>query len=375
MIRAKGFTLIELLVVMAIIAMLVGGLCRGSRGDGSRFLSDAHIRECLSDHFDGGLRALELGAQRTGGADFGGGVWDLLASGPRASDQRRVIARVLSAATDHPDVEELYRRAHEVDPHISIATVYRTVRLFEEAGIIERHDFRDGRSRYDALQLSLDRPLMRHVAFSSSYTLSSSKDDTSAFLGTPTDKNFPQNSRRPDLEWAASSYDTRHRLTMSYIVELPEGNAVTRHMQVEGITMVRSGQPFTPLLRFDNSNTGNTGGATAGSDRPNVSGDGALDNPTADRWFNTSAFSVPAPFTFGNAGRNSVRGPGFATFDVALSKSVSTPRGSVTIAMQVFNVFNRNNYTIGTVESVASQYLKPVAGQFRTAQIGFRLTF
>jgi hypothetical protein len=58
-------------MVMAIIAMLVGGLCRGSRGDGSRFLSDAHIRECLSDHFDGGLRALELGAQRTGGADFG----------------------------------------------------------------------------------------------------------------------------------------------------------------------------------------------------------------------------------------------------------------------------------------------------------------
>jgi len=65
------------------------------------------------------------------------------------TDQRRVVARVLSTAKDHPDVEELYRRAHEVDPHISIATVYRTVRLFEEAGIIERHDFRDGRSRYE----------------------------------------------------------------------------------------------------------------------------------------------------------------------------------------------------------------------------------
>lgn len=67
----------------------------------------------------------------------------------RMTDQRRVIARVLSMADDHPDVEELYRRAHDVDPHISIATVYRTVRLFEEAGIIERHDFRDGRSRYE----------------------------------------------------------------------------------------------------------------------------------------------------------------------------------------------------------------------------------
>ena len=69
--------------------------------------------------------------------------------GMRMTDQRRVVARVLSTSQDHPDVEELYRRAHALDPHISIATVYRTVRLFEEAGIIERHDFRDGRSRYE----------------------------------------------------------------------------------------------------------------------------------------------------------------------------------------------------------------------------------
>ena len=69
--------------------------------------------------------------------------------GMRMTDQRRVIARVLSSATDHPDVEELHHRAHAVDPHISIATVYRTVRLFEEAGIISRHDFQGGRSRYE----------------------------------------------------------------------------------------------------------------------------------------------------------------------------------------------------------------------------------
>lgn len=65
------------------------------------------------------------------------------------TDQRRVIARVLSESADHPDVEELYRRSALVDPRISIATVYRTVRLFEEAGILERLDFRDGRSRYE----------------------------------------------------------------------------------------------------------------------------------------------------------------------------------------------------------------------------------
>lgn len=65
------------------------------------------------------------------------------------TDQRRVIAAVLSEADDHPDVEELYRRASRIDDRISIATVYRTVRLFEDAGILERHEFRDGRARYE----------------------------------------------------------------------------------------------------------------------------------------------------------------------------------------------------------------------------------
>ena len=69
--------------------------------------------------------------------------------GLRMTEQRRVIARVLSVSHDHPDAEELHRRASAEDPRISLATVYRTVRLFEEAGIIERHDFRDGRSRYE----------------------------------------------------------------------------------------------------------------------------------------------------------------------------------------------------------------------------------
>ena len=69
--------------------------------------------------------------------------------GLRMTDQRRVIARVLSEAADHPDAEELHRRAAAVDANISLATVYRTVKLFEDSGIIERHDFRDGRSRYE----------------------------------------------------------------------------------------------------------------------------------------------------------------------------------------------------------------------------------
>lgn len=74
-----------------------------------------------------------------------------LKKGLRITEQRRVIARVLSGVTDHPDVEELHRRVADVDPRISIATVYRTVKLFEEAGILERHEFQGGRSRYETV--------------------------------------------------------------------------------------------------------------------------------------------------------------------------------------------------------------------------------
>ncbi len=74
-----------------------------------------------------------------------------VAKGMRMTEQRRVIARVLAAADDHPDVEELYRRCAVVDDRISISTVYRTVKLFEDAGIIERHDFREGRARYEQI--------------------------------------------------------------------------------------------------------------------------------------------------------------------------------------------------------------------------------
>ena len=75
-----------------------------------------------------------------------------VAKGMRMTEQRRVIARVLAGSADHPDVEELYRRCAGIDDNISISTVYRTVKLFEDAGIIERHDFREGRARYEQLR-------------------------------------------------------------------------------------------------------------------------------------------------------------------------------------------------------------------------------
>jgi len=204
-----------------------------------------------------------------------------------------------------------------------------------------------GRSRFDSLQMSFDRALKRGVSVLATYTLARSNDDASAFLGVPSDKNLPQDSRNPGAEWAPSSFDVRHRVTIAYIVALPSSNVWTRNMQIQGIAVMHSGQPFTPLLRFDNSNTGNTGGSTAGSDRPNVAGNTELPNPTADQWFNTAAFSIPAAGTFGNAGRNSLRGPGFASFDIAMSKRLQANRRfGTTVELQVFNLFNKTNFNL-----------------------------
>ena len=75
-----------------------------------------------------------------------------LSKGVKLTDQRKVIAQVMSQSTDHPDVDELYARAAAVDKRISLATVYRTVKLFEEAGILDRVDFGDGRSRYESAE-------------------------------------------------------------------------------------------------------------------------------------------------------------------------------------------------------------------------------
>ena len=74
-----------------------------------------------------------------------------LSKGVKLTEQRRVIAKVMSESSDHPDVDELYKRVSKIDPKISIATVYRTVKLFEEAGILAKHDFKGGKARYEAM--------------------------------------------------------------------------------------------------------------------------------------------------------------------------------------------------------------------------------
>ena len=203
-----------------------------------------------------------------------------------------------------------------------------------------------GSSTFHSLQALVNRPLTHGVSLWGAYTLSKSTDDASTFLGTPADTNFPQDSRHPEAERAPSSFDVRHRLAVASVVELPRGNRWTRDVQFQAIAVLHTGQPFTPILRFDNSNTGNTGGSTSGSDRPNLVGNPVLANPTAEAWFNTRAFAIAPPGTFGNAGRNNVRGPGFASFDVGLSRRIPVGGRALTLGLQAFNVFNRVNFNL-----------------------------
>ena len=202
------------------------------------------------------------------------------------------------------------------------------------------------KSSYHSLQISFNRPMSRDFSIWTVYTFSKSIDDTSAFLGSKTDANFPQNSNNIGAEKSVSSFDVRHRAAIAYVYELPRENKWTRNTELRGITTLQSGQPFTPILRFDNSNTGNTGQGS-GFDRPNLLKNPRLSTRGPDRWFDASAFAIPAPYTFGNAGRNILRGPGFASFDVSLTRHIPiSDRARFTIEAQVFNLFNRANFDV-----------------------------
>jgi hypothetical protein len=195
-------------------------------------------------------------------------------------------------------------------------------------------------SNYHSLQANLNRRLARGVSILASYTYSKSIDDTSSFITSGPDKNFPQNSRNYKAERALSSFDMRQRLTATASWTLP------KNFELRGIFTAQSGQPFSPYLRFDNSNTGNTGG-TFGYDRPNVSGDPSLANPSPARWFRTEAFSMPERYTFGNAGRNVLTGPALATLDGSVARVFYLKEHyRLTASVEAFNLFNRTNFEL-----------------------------
>jgi len=203
-----------------------------------------------------------------------------------------------------------------------------------------------GNLEYQSLQLSYRRWLARGLSMLASYTFAKSIDDTSAFLPTSPDQNFPQDSHNYRLERALSSYDIPNVAAIAFTYELPRSLHWSRGFELSGIVSAESGQPFTPQLSSDNSNTGNSGG-NFGIDRPNVLRNPHLSNRSPQEWFDVSAFAIPPAYTWGSAGRNILRGPGLATADLSLRRSFSVREGvKLTAEAQAFNALNRANFNL-----------------------------
>jgi hypothetical protein len=212
----------------------------------------------------------------------------------------------------------------------------------------------DGKSIYHGVTLKAERRLSNNYAYNISYTLSHSKDDASSPGPTESETNFPQNVRNifdETGEWALSSFDHRHQFIASGVYQVPFfrgmgrlADAVLDGWRINAIFLAQSGAPFTVNLGIDRANIG--AGPAQRPDQvrdPNLVGG----ERTPERWFDTEAFVLQAPFTFGNAPRNSVIGPGFANVDFALAKTWQMPRASeIEFRWEVFNLFNRANFDL-----------------------------
>jgi hypothetical protein len=242
----------------------------------------------------------------------------------------------------------------------------------------------DGRSTYHGVTFKGDRRLRDNLAFTVSYTLSTSKDDASSPGPTEAEANVPQdvsNIFDETGEWAYSSFDHRHLFVASAVYELPrlEGSdALARAMfggwRVNTIVAAQSGAPFTVNLGVDNANIG-----AGPAQRPDQLRDARLPGGqrTPDEWFDTSAFAMPTPYTFGTAWRNSVRGPGFFNVDLAVAKTWPVTRTSqLELRWEVFNVFNRANFDLPNRIFGTPNFGRIFSAKSpREMQVGLRLAF
>lgn len=215
---------------------------------------------------------------------------------------------------------------------------------FDDVNILESR----ANSIYHALQARFQQRFAHGLTALASYTWGKSIDDASGFFTSAGDSNFPQDSYNIRGERGRSSFDVRQRLSVSYSYDLPfRGSWWLSGWQTNGVWQFQTGRPFTVALLPDNDNS-NTGRSSLGfgaNDRPNVAGAAKLQNPTEQRWFNTSAFAIPARGTFGNAGRNIVEGPGLAVVNASLLKtSQLSEQLAVQFRVEAFNLFNRVNY-------------------------------
>jgi outer membrane receptor protein involved in Fe transport len=236
-----------------------------------------------------------------------------------------------------------------------------------------------GEGNYKGVDLSFEKRLSQGYSYRASYTLGEARDQAPEHLNASSGR--PQNGR--DLEsWEGpSDFDIRHRFVANFIAELPFGegkpyarDGIARHLLggwlVSGIFSARSGRPFTV-----NQGTNNVGAGAEGL--PNLVGD--PEGPkTVEEWYNKAAFELVPSGTFGNAGRNILRGPGWVTFDMSIQRQLRfTDRVNATLRWDVFNVFNRAN--LGNPErniaSATAGVISTLAGDPRVMQFSLRLGF
>ncbi len=234
--------------------------------------------------------------------------------------------------------------------------VPRPVIQFDEINTIESR----ASSNYHSLQARLQQRLAQGLSLIGSYTWSKSLDDASNFFPSSGDPNYPQNSYDLRAERGRSNFDVRHRLSVSYVYDLPLGKGkrflsdtgwsrLVSGWQTAGIVTLQSGRPFTVALirELDNSGTGFSALGFGANDRPNLVGNPNLSNPTPERWFDTTAFAFPAPGTFGNAGRNIVNGPGYQNVNASLIKNTALgERFNLQFRAEAFNLFNHPNFNL-----------------------------
>jgi len=193
----------------------------------------------------------------------------------------------------------------------------------------------NGHTRYNALQAKYEQRLSKGFSLLTSYTLSKTSDNTQDGVANQDPAN-----RRADEGLA--SYDRRHRLVISLSYGLPFQNGWLRDWQIATISTFVSGPPITALLSVDNANIGDTR-----NQRPNMNGDPNADAPhTPNQWFNTSVFSAPAPFAFGNEPRSSITGPGFQSVNATLSRQLRFGSRSLELRAEVFNLLNHANFLL-----------------------------
>ena len=202
-------------------------------------------------------------------------------------------------------------------------------------------------SNYHSLQAKLDKRFSHGLSFLTSYTWSHSIDGASVFFGSGANATtiFPQDNYNLNAERGRSDFDIRHRLSFSFNYDVPVWRSLPsvlgKGWELGGILTLQTGQPFSVLTGESLSGTG------LGNDRPNLVGDPNRGPHTVQQWFNTSAFALNAPLTFGNAGRNIVTGPGYRDFDFSLIKNTQLgDKVKAQFRAEFFNIVNHPAFAI-----------------------------